>query len=126
MTELIKKEWNFTFIPPELEKEFIKSVFSAYFDCNRLDLHNIGYLTEEFSVYAHSLEKTGDPYLIADDPKKTDKDFKEITDIHFNELIADIFEVMKHYNLFHAWNDIGNDDKYVLLCPAIIPVRTVW
>lgn len=126
MTEIIKKELGLTLIPPELRDEFKTQVFEAYFESHWLDLHHMGFLTENFCVYAHSFKQTGDPYLLVDDPKKDDDDFRDIKESNFNELISDIYEVMRYYNMFHAWNDIGEDGIYTLVSPAIIPVKAVW
>lgn len=126
MAELIKKEKKFLLIPPDLEKDFEEQVMSAYFDSHRLDLHHIADLTDDFCVYAYSFEQTGNPYTLVDDPKKTFKDFQDISDRYFNELVSDIFEVLRFYNIFHAWDDIGGDYDYELISPSILPIVEVW
>lgn len=123
---MAKKEMNLSLIPPDLEKDFVKQVMSAYFDSHWLDLHHISFLVEDFCVYAKSFEETGDSFLLADDPKMTDEQYAEIKENHFNELMSDVYEVMKYHNMFHAWNDIGDVETYRLISVAYAPVKAVW
>lgn len=127
MSGLIKREMQFDLIPPMLEKEFKKEVLDAY-EMGWYDLHHIAFVTEDYCVYAHSYEETGDPYQLSDDPTKSDMDFADIKEASFNELISDVYEVLRFYHMFHGWNDLDPADLTYsgLVYLSNPPVKAVW
>lgn len=126
MAGIIKKEMNFTLIPPILEADFEKNVLDSY-SLGWLDLHHIALLSENYCVYAYSFEETGHPFELSDDPTKPHEFYADIIDKSFNELMSDVYQVLDYHLIFHAWNDVSDIDRYdKLLGVKHCPVKVVW
>lgn len=125
MTEIIKREMNLILVPAPLVKIFENEVWDTY-KSGYLDLHHIAFVLDKYCVHAWSYEETGDPFCLYDDPTLKEEDFADIKQSSFNELMSDVYEVLKFFNMFHAWNDLKDFSGYNLVDIRNPPVKEVW
>lgn len=102
---IVKPPLELQMVPAQLTRDFERMVLECYFDYQEFNLHAISDFVEDFSVYAESFERTGNPFSFHDEEGGDESVFEDIRANRFYELADDVYETLMYNRLFFLHKD---------------------
>lgn len=127
MNHLSIREMRLMLVPDVLTNDFEHMVLETYFDSKWHDVEHITSHVDQFALYAHSEEETGNIFQLVDDPDWIEENSGDVIAMHWLDLQMDVMEVLDYHHIFHCDDDKGEDGIYDYRGEMYnAPIRTVW